>query len=331
MTAQVMMWFNECKARGFFNSSKKKDYGPAWEYVLPRCKEAWPRYPWSKEALSNKHFAERRRFTAWKVLLEYSGVSYDWELHLPIASEATWEQFFKRFNTPTRPVTWLRKTPLGDEKVYESVFWREHATGGYILEAADVTQEDSVGFSQRESQDLSLDRNADDSGRDNPDRLDTDDSDNEESDSLNVSQAISQRSTSLGPVANTTRRLTLTQQRQLDTDADITPAVENQPAVAVPTSSRRSNKDSRESEAVVIGRSMREATEIIAGLPGARDLALAVEDLQAEFIGKTTDEEMLYCCEYLRKEPMIAAMWLKLSARMKRLYVERWKVVGPVE
>ena len=37
---QVMIWFQDCQALGLLNSSKKKDYGPAWEYVLENCQAA---------------------------------------------------------------------------------------------------------------------------------------------------------------------------------------------------------------------------------------------------------------------------------------------------
>ncbi|KAK3346071.1 hypothetical protein B0T25DRAFT_460335 [Lasiosphaeria hispida] len=327
MTAKLMVWFNECKAQGLFSSSKRKDYGTAWETVFLKCVEAWPRYPWNKEAIANKYNSERKRFVAWKTLLAYSGVSYDWAAHLPVASEATWQQFFARYNTSSRSILWLRNQPLGDERVYESVFWREMATGEHIFEAGDATQRVLVEFSQRDTQDLSDGPGSSDSGRDNSLMLDSESSEDEVIHS-EASQAISQRSSAAPASA---RRLTPAQQRRRETDPDITPASGSQPAVTVPPSNQRRSRDSTtESEAVVMGRSMREAAAIIAGLPGARDLALAVEDLQAEFVGKISGEEMLFCCEYLRKEPMMAAMWLKLSPEIKRLYVERWKI-GPLE
>ncbi|KAK3353712.1 hypothetical protein B0T25DRAFT_545220 [Lasiosphaeria hispida] len=224
----------------------------------------------------------------------------------------------------------LRNQPLGNEEVYESVFWRAMATGEHILEPGDATQRDLMEFLQRDTQDLSDGTGSADSGCYAPYLVDSEDSEEESINSGAASQAVSQLS-SVGPISARARRLTPAQQRRIGTNLDIPPIGGSQPAaaVAVPANSRRS-KDFEETEAAVVGRSMREAAEIIAGLPGARDLALAVEDLQAEFAGKISDEEMLCCCEYLRKEPMMAAMWLKLLPGLKILYVARWKI-GPVE
>ena len=40
-TDQVMEWFKDCKELGYLNSSKKKDYGAAWDYVVENCQAAW--------------------------------------------------------------------------------------------------------------------------------------------------------------------------------------------------------------------------------------------------------------------------------------------------
>ena len=40
-TDQVMEWFKDCKELGYLNSSKKKDYGQAWDYVVENCQGAW--------------------------------------------------------------------------------------------------------------------------------------------------------------------------------------------------------------------------------------------------------------------------------------------------
>jgi len=61
-TTQVMLWFQECKVAGLFASGKKKDYRPAWQYVLERCKEAWPIMDWKEESISAKYNGERIRY-----------------------------------------------------------------------------------------------------------------------------------------------------------------------------------------------------------------------------------------------------------------------------
>ncbi|KAK3364009.1 hypothetical protein B0T25DRAFT_528969, partial [Lasiosphaeria hispida] len=198
------------------------------------------------------------------------------------------------------------------------------ATGEHIFEAGNVTQCILVEFSQQDTQDLSNGPGSLDSGHDNLLMLDSESSEDEAIHSKATSQAISQR-LSMAPAS--ARRLTPAQQQRQETNSDITPTSRSQTAITIPPLNQQRSYDSTiESEAVVMGRSMCEAVAIITGLPGAWDLALAVKDLQAEFVGKISDKEMFFCCEYLCKEPMMAAMWLNLLPEMKRLYVERWKI-----
>jgi hypothetical protein len=94
MTDQVMLWFNDCKARGLFNSTKRRDYGPVWEEVAEHCAEQWPQYNWDDGVIKTKYDTERRRFQMWKLLVdEYSGVTLDPDTGLPLCSDAMWEQF----------------------------------------------------------------------------------------------------------------------------------------------------------------------------------------------------------------------------------------------
>ncbi|KAK4235911.1 hypothetical protein C8A03DRAFT_46030 [Achaetomium macrosporum] len=129
MTAQVMLWFDDCRKRGLFNSTKKRDYGPVWSEVLERVRERWPQFSWTKQSIASKYDTERRRFQLWKSLVDgYSGVTYDHSTGLPSMSESTWEQFVARHKTKTKSVAWLRSVPLGDVEVYRSVFFRERAS-----------------------------------------------------------------------------------------------------------------------------------------------------------------------------------------------------------
>ena len=99
-----MLWFLDCKNRGLFNSAKRKDYGPVWKEVEALCRETWPRYKWTEKKVKTKYDTERRRYQLWKALIEYSGVSLDPTTGLPLMSDATWEQFLRRNDTPSRNV-----------------------------------------------------------------------------------------------------------------------------------------------------------------------------------------------------------------------------------
>ncbi|KAK3346432.1 hypothetical protein B0T25DRAFT_278647 [Lasiosphaeria hispida] len=94
MTAAIMEWFEDCRAKGMFNSTKKKDYMPVWAEVMDRCKDKWPTVPWTSQSISSKHDTERGRFRLWKTFLEYSGVSYDEETNLPAAAETAVDDEF---------------------------------------------------------------------------------------------------------------------------------------------------------------------------------------------------------------------------------------------
>ncbi|KAL2152195.1 hypothetical protein VTH82DRAFT_5379 [Thermothelomyces myriococcoides] len=167
MTAQIMLWFDDCRERGLFISAKK-DYRPIWQEVLERCQELWPQYSWKPEIISAKYDTERRRYRQWKALVDgYPSVTYDYSTGLPQMPEATWTRFVKRNNMNSRSVAWLRTIPLGDVDVYRSVF--ERATGRYIAEAGEIAD------AQLESTD------SEDSDWDNPDIFDND----SESESIN--------------------------------------------------------------------------------------------------------------------------------------------------
>lgn len=302
MTAQIMMWFKDCKDNGLFNSSKRRDYGPAWESVLVHCQRSWPQFPWSKKTIAAKYDTEKRRFQAFKMLLEgFSGVTYNYITGLPEAPESTWEAFLSKNNTKHRDLGWLRRVPLGDREVYEAVFWRERATGFDIMEPSE-----SQAVVDPEILDV------DDSGQDNGDVLDNDDDEF--------------GSTTTPSIASSTpiRRLTSAQRHRLETDPDQTPPRNNEPPITIP----KSRKRARDTEGTILGESFREAATILATpkLPGAGDLEVAIEDLQHMFADELDDEEILNCVEYLQSNPMRAAGWKRLTPGVKRLYIQRWKV-----
>ncbi|KAK3947856.1 hypothetical protein QBC32DRAFT_365483 [Pseudoneurospora amorphoporcata] len=83
MTDKMMEWFGDCKRTGYFNSTKVKNYSPAWEEVYKRCKEQWPDRPWTVAAIKHKYDTEKARYRIWKKLVTTSGVGYDWDLNLP--------------------------------------------------------------------------------------------------------------------------------------------------------------------------------------------------------------------------------------------------------
>ncbi|KAK3899443.1 hypothetical protein C8A05DRAFT_18127 [Staphylotrichum tortipilum] len=304
MTAQVMLWFQECKEQGLFNSSKKKDYGPAFETVVERCQQAWPQFPWSKKTIAAKYDTERRRYQAFKMLMEgFSGVTYNYDTGLPDASETTWESFLSKNNTKHRDFGWLRRIPLGDRDVYEVVFWRERAAGLDIVEAGDVQE--------GETQD------DDASGCDITALLD---SDNDDSDVFGGSTTSS--ATVSRPVP---RRLTAAQRHRLETDPDQTPPRNNDPPIII---NNRSRKRARNTDP--LGETLFEAAVVMAApkLPGADALELAIEDIQRLFAETSSAEEIANCCEYLQNNPMRAVGWMKLGLAVKAVYIERWKVGG---
>ncbi|KAL2142020.1 hypothetical protein VTI28DRAFT_1710 [Corynascus sepedonium] len=259
MTAQIMLWFDDCRKRGLFNSTKKKDYGPIWQEVLENCRERWPRYPWKTQIISSKYDTERRRYQQWKMLVDgYSGVTFDYTTGLPCVSESTWEQFVKRNNTNSKSVLWLRDIPLGDVEVYRSVFWRERASGSYIAEVDDVVDTQSTDV---------VDVDLDDSVCDNVDILDTEFEDNS-SNNIATETPVPKR-----------RRLTSAQQHRLRTDPDHTPSRDSISTVDIPvyqTSYRRPERDS-----TIIANSLKETVGALAAprLAGANDLATTVEDI----------------------------------------------------
>ena len=117
-----MLRFKDCKDLGYFNSSKKKDYGPAWDYVVENCQTTWPGPgpgpDWDHKLVSSKYDTERRRFLQWKQLVDgYSGGTLKAN-GLPDVSVATWERFLRQNSLPIRKFTWLKSTPLGDPEVY---------------------------------------------------------------------------------------------------------------------------------------------------------------------------------------------------------------------
>ena len=140
MTDQLMVWFTDCKNRGLFNSpNKRKDFGPVWIDVVERSREVWPRYGWSDRVISTKYDTERRRFQAWKTLVDgYPDVTLDPETGLPIIPAATWEQFVQRNKAPGKSMNWLKTTPLGDVGVYRNLFRQQRASGNHVAEVDDI-------------------------------------------------------------------------------------------------------------------------------------------------------------------------------------------------
>jgi len=314
MTAQIMAWMRDCKDQGHFNSSKRRDYGAAWDVILGQCQRAWPHVPWTKKTIAAKYDTEKRRYQAFKTLLEeFSGVTYNYETSLPEAAETTWEAFLGKNNTKHRDFSWLRRVPLGNREVYEVVFWQERATEFDIAEAGDSAITSTTPHHVDDD---------DDSGRDTAELLDADD----DSIAGEIFEAMAaEGSTSSAPVTPTpSLRLTAAQRHHLKTDPDQTPPRNDTPPVMV---SSRPKKRSQQSDGTVFGESLYEAAAILAAprLPGAADLELALEDIQQVFAGELTDLEMFNCCEYIQMNPIRAAGWNKLGITVKRLYVERWK------
>ena len=98
-------------------------YRTVWKEVMDLCKEAWPQFEWSERLLVTNYDTERRPFQMWKMLMEYSGVTFNRVTNLPSLSEATWEQFLRRNSTPSKFLTWLRTILLGDVDVYKADFF----------------------------------------------------------------------------------------------------------------------------------------------------------------------------------------------------------------
>ncbi|KAK0733042.1 hypothetical protein B0T26DRAFT_3996 [Lasiosphaeria miniovina] len=272
MTAQVMLWFRDCKNQCFFNGSKKRDYGPAWDTVLSRCQQLWPQFPWSKNTVLGKYDTERRRYQAFEMLLGYSGVSYNYDTRLPETSDTTWESFFMRNNTRHRDHGWLRYTPLGDRDVYEVVFWREQASGFDIVEAADLQ---AISLLPVDSGDVD---SGEDSGRDNPELLDADD----------VDDILARSSSSSRAVSTPTQRLTPAQRHRLETDPDQTPPRNSTPPISVPPTARV--RKTAQSESGFLGESFSQAAIILAEpkLAGAGDIAAAWQ----------ADKRVMECLEH---------------------------------
>ncbi|KAL2125791.1 hypothetical protein VTI74DRAFT_2738 [Chaetomium olivicolor] len=304
MTDQIMVWFEACRKRGLFNSTRKKDYGPVWAEVLGYCQERWPRYPWTKQSISSKYDNERRRFQQWKMLVDgYSGVTYNYETGLPYMSDSTWELFVKRHNTNSKSVVWLRTVPLGDVEIYRSVFFRERASGRYIAEIDDAIDTQSTTV---------VDLESDDSGRDDPIQLDP------ESDSDIEDSAVQT------PVPSK-RRLTAMQRRRIETDPDQTPASDSSATINIPAHKMSHNKRIQERDSTILANSFLETAMVLAAprLPSADDVALAVEDIQKLFADVVDDDELLNCIEYLQGNPMRAVIWNKLGLSLKKKYIDK--------
>lgn len=300
-----MLWFDDCRKRGLFNSTKRRDYGPVWAEVVARCREEWPEYHWEEKVVRTKYDTEQRRFRLWKALMEYSGVSLDPDTGLPVASDATWEQFVARYATKNRSVQWLRIQPLGDISVYESVFFRERATGSFIVEVDDIVDGTQASI---------LD-DFGDSGRDDPDLLDIDSGDDE--------------AVRLSPTRR--RRLTASQRRRQEIDPDQTPETESLPGVDVPARTTR-KRNNRQSDIVALAGSLQTAATALATaqtaapqLPGTDAIAKAVSDIQQRFKDELPEEELVNCLRYLQNNPMGAVIWNGLDDSVKPGFLEGWK------
>ncbi|EAQ91722.1 predicted protein [Chaetomium globosum CBS 148.51] len=307
MTAQVMLWFNECRKKGMFNSSKKKDYGPIWQEVFERCQEQWPRFPWKPNIIATKYDTERQRYQQWKMLVDgYSGVTFDYTANLPCVSESTWEQFVLRNNTLSKSVTWLRTIPLGDVDVYRSVFWRERASGNHIAEADDAADTQATDVVEEELEE--------DSNRDVPVMLDTES--DEDDDNVAAVTPIQKK-----------RKLTSAQQHRIRTDPNLTPTRGSTPSTVDVPVRHSSHRRDRERDSSILAASFKDSITILAAprLAGADDVALATEDIQKLFADKVDGSELLNYIDYLQRNPMSAVMWNKLSLALKRLYIDRWK------
>ncbi len=82
-----------------------------------------------------------------------------------------------------------------------------------------------------------------------------------------------------------------------------------------------------ESAMVVLAASPQAAASTLAAprLPGADELATAVDDLQRRFALRLNDRELFNCLEGLEKNPMRAVIWNRLEGSMKKFFVARWK------
>ncbi|KAK3364628.1 hypothetical protein B0T25DRAFT_563637 [Lasiosphaeria hispida] len=54
MTTAIMEFLKDCKNKGMFNSSKKKDYTPVWVEVKDFCADKWSSMPWTVGTISSK-------------------------------------------------------------------------------------------------------------------------------------------------------------------------------------------------------------------------------------------------------------------------------------
>ena len=319
-TAQVMEWFHDCRNRGLFNSSKKKDYSPVWKEVMDLCQEAWGgnRYKWTEKIISTKYDTERKRFQIWKTLMEYSGVELDRVKNLPVFTKATFDQFLARYQTPSRSLTWLEDTPLGDVDVYEGVFFREKPAGNYIREAGGASDASASASAFAALSDLD-----EDSGRDNQVLLDVD---SESSDDADYDDDDDDDDIVTRPPAPW--KLTARQRRRQATDPDQTPARESSSAVDIPREDVRQRKkaNNKGQDLDAFGTSMEAAAVSISRAPGARDIATATADLRRLLpaVG-ITGRERLNCFNSLRSDPLLAAQWVELEESDKKEYIEIWK------
>lgn len=313
MTAQIMLWFQECKNQGLFNSSKRKDYHQVWENVHMRCKEAWPQYPWTTSAIATKYDTERSRYRIWKSLLDYSGVSYNEFTQLPEAAESVWESFLARHNTNKKNNIWLRYIPLGDREVYSSVFWRERATGRHITEAEDLsTQPVSQTTDDGEnSGDDDLHSDAGGEGGDNTD---------------SIEGVEAER-----PTPITTKPLTASQQHRLDTNPDSkhrrsSSLASSEPPLVIPQGSQRAKAPSLDPNA--FGRSLEIAAATVANpqTQSAGDIKKAAADLEERYGADLNEAELANCLIYLYNNPSAAVMWNAVGSRAQKALVARWKV-----
>jgi Myb/SANT-like DNA-binding domain len=318
MTAFIMNLFMDQRQAGGFNSTKKKDYTPAWNATLEAMKEKYPTFPWSIKSISDKYENEKKRYRSWRNFMAISGVNLNRETMLPGAPDAVWESFFARNNTRTRSVNWLRTVPLGDSDVYATVFFRERATGSKIREPGDTVARDS------DESDNSATGEADE-GIHAGARSST------QTTSREPSSAPSMRATSRPRVSAATKR----RRADPDENSHLDDDIEEVDLLATNTSTtaavKRAKVGSTQHNAQKIMSTIENAaTALVAATtaamrhPSADDITKAQKDLLDRFKDQLAKGELLKCINVLR-DASWAVTWNNLPDDLKEGYVDQWK------
>ena len=138
------------RTQGWFNNSYQKDYTRVQDYFIDRANKEWPGWRQDLTRIRNKQNIKKRRFQIQQSLFsKYSNTGIDPQIGLPIVSNEHQENFVKYYSTKSYSVNQVRRTPLGDIKVYRRVFFKSKATGLDIIKPGEL-----VGISNKLEEEL---------------------------------------------------------------------------------------------------------------------------------------------------------------------------------